>query len=369
MAPPKVTVIFLLYNASKTVEMLVDAVVAQKHPSIADQSEWMEVLFMDDRSRDDTVEKLEKRLAKLGHPKHCRVVKNDPNLGLSKTYNKAFQLARAPYGLTCHCDVIFGKPEYVASMLALMEKYPDAAAITGQIVLPSEQSGAPLPFAEKVNTIANLADIFPPGSEKELIPVGFAEGRCDIFRIEALRAVGFYDTTLRVAGEDQVIAAKFRKKGYQVYQAPHLPYYLSVSDEQDTLTKLLKHQMLYGRAHPYILIKNRKTSKGVVGNEAGANRQARTALRALQLVSAMTYLWAVASIIAGLPAVVWIGPLMLAFLAKSLLFVRHFQSVHLNAVEYLGFYAFQPLLDLAYTIGLIQGVLLLLRGSTSRPIS
>ena len=50
--------------------------------------------------------------------------------------------------------------------------------------------------------------------------------------------MGFYDTHLRVAGEDQVLVARLRERGYEVYQAPRLVYHLSVSGGQDTVRKL-----------------------------------------------------------------------------------------------------------------------------------
>ncbi|OFZ52724.1 MAG: hypothetical protein A2428_17680 [Bdellovibrionales bacterium RIFOXYC1_FULL_54_43] len=372
---PKITVIFLLYNAERTVEALVEAIGKQRHPAFHNQEEWLEVLFMDDQSRDDTAKKLQMALEKAGRPALYRALSNPVNLGLSRTLNKAFKLARSPYGLSCHCDVIFGRDDYVATMLELMESYPDAGAITGQPVLPTA-AGRSMPLAEKVNVVTNLMDIFPPEplmgtshGPKDLVTIGFAEGRCDVFRIAALEAVGYYDTTLRLAGEDQVLAARLRSKGFEIYQAPSLPYFLSVSDEQDSLEKLLKHQMLYGRAHPYILLKVRQASVGVVGKIAGANRQARTLLRALQLVSSAVYLWTLFAILLGLPAGSWLAPLLSIFLAKHLLFLRHLKAVPLTMKEFLVLYGFQPLLDIAYSLGLLHGLWLVSSSSKSRPIS
>ena len=79
-----------------------------------------------------------------------------------------------------------------------------------------------------------------------------------------------------------MVAARMRAQGYEVFQAPHLPYVLSVSEEQNTVAKLLRHQRLFGRAHPYILLRTRNTSAGVAGERAGANRRARLFLRVQQ---------------------------------------------------------------------------------------
>ena len=126
-------------------------------------------------------------------------------------------------------------------------------------------------------------DVLPDDSAEELVPVGFAEGRCDVFRVEALRSVGFYDTHLRVSGEDQVLAAKLRRAGWEIWQAPRLVYYLSVSGEQDSVTKLVRHQRLFGRTDPYILFAVPGSHDGLLGGRAGANRRRRALLRGSQV--------------------------------------------------------------------------------------
>jgi GT2 family glycosyltransferase len=214
-ASPKVTVIVLLYNAERAVPALVDAICMQKHAGFPTQKDWLEVIFVDDQSRDTTLTVVKQALDSAGNPPNIRIIANPQNLGLAGTLNKAFPLVRAPFALTCHCDCVFGSETYLADMLALMERYPDAAAIAGQPALAREE----LHFAEKLNLISNLMPVLPEQTDGDLVPVGFAEGRCDMFRMEALRAVDFYDTALRVAGEDQVLAGKLRGKGYAIYRA------------------------------------------------------------------------------------------------------------------------------------------------------
>jgi GT2 family glycosyltransferase len=361
----KITLIFLLYNAEERVEALVEAAVGQCHPRYRNQGEWLDVVFMDDCSRDATLARLRAALDKAGPLPHFRVVANERNLGLSRTLNKAFGLIRTPYGLTCHLDVLFGREDYVAEMLTLMETHPRAGAITGQPQIPAE---AEIPTAEKFNLISNLMDIFPAQAEAPLVPVGFAEGRCDAFRLEALKKAGFWDTTLHASGEDQILAARMRQHGYEIYQAPGLPYYLSVSNEQNSLTKLLRHAHLFGRTQPYILLTNRKTLAGVAGDTAGSNRQARLLLRATHLVGAFAYTVAVIGFSATVPPWIWGGPLAVTVLIKSVLFRRYFAILPLRMKEALLFLAFVPLQDVCYTVGLVQGLWNYLRGKKGRPI-
>jgi GT2 family glycosyltransferase len=363
---PRVTVVFLLYNAERTVEALVAALRRQERPGVAPQADWLQAIFVDDASKDDTRGVLQRAQAEHGSPAHWQNVFNPANLGLAATLNRTLALVRTPLALSCHLDCLFGTPTYVSSMVDLMDTHPMAGAITGKPEIPK---GGGLPFAEKVNLVANLMDILPAeASDEAVIPVGFAEGRCDIFRMAALEAVGFYDPTLRTAGEDQVVAARMRAKGYEVLQAPHLPYVLSVSEEQNTVGKLLRHQRLFGRAHPYILLRTRHASLGVAGKRAGANRRARLFLRVQQAGSTAALGLALGLAVTG-AAAGGAGLVLAAVLAQKLvLFRRHLRAVPMSAGERGAFFALQPALDASYTLGLAQGLLLLAFGSPARPI-
>ena len=362
---PRITVAFLLYNAAGEVGALLQGLVRQAHPSFPRQSDWLEAVFVDDASRDGTAEATARALAGIGTPPHYRLLAHPRNLGLAETLNETFRRARTPFVLTCHLDCRFGSDAYVASMLALVEAHPRAGAITGQPELPP---GVRLPFAEKLNVVANLMDIFPADPGKELVPVGFAEGRCDVFRVEALRRVGLYDTQLRVSGEDQVLAAKLRAKGYEVYQAPRLAYHLSVSAEQDSVGKILRHQRLFGRTTPYIVLAVPGSLDGLVSRNAGANRNRRALLRATQLAASAVYALVALSVLAGWPGWGWAGALGLVAVARGALFARHARAVRFSAGELLAFVLLQPLLDLAYTAGILEGFLGLARGGRSAPI-
>ncbi len=356
-----ITVIFLLYNAEKSISALVEALRRQRHPDHERQGDWLQAVFVDDRSRDTTAEAVRREFARVGQPENWRLEVHETNYGLSRTLNEALAAVKTPYVLTCHCDSFFDTDEYVAAMLKLLENNPDVAAITGQPTLPKT---AVIPFAEKVNLVTNLMDVFPEDGAPELVSVGFAEGRCDAFRVEALRKVGFYDQKLRVAGEDQVIAAKLRAAGYRVCQAPRLLYQLSVSDEQDSISKLLRHQQLFGRAHPYVLLSNRGTASGTVGDTAGANRNKRFYLRFCQLISVAAYLWTLVALLSGMPFKWAILPTLAVFCWKAMLFARHLTKIPMTPKELFFFFGLQPALDIYYFYGLLQGfTALLLRGS------
>jgi cellulose synthase/poly-beta-1,6-N-acetylglucosamine synthase-like glycosyltransferase len=358
---PRVTVVVLLYNAADEVPELVEGLVRQRHPVFASQSLWLDALFVDDASQDDTVPAVKRALVTAGAPAHYRLVAHPRNLGLAGTLNEVFAEATTPFVLTCHLDCRFGGDEYVASMLELMARHPDAAAITGQPTLPT---GERLSFAEKTNVVVNLMDVLPERTAAELVPVGFAEGRCDIFRVEALRAVGLYDARLRTSGEDQVLAAKLRATGFSIYKAARLGYRLSVSGEQDSVGKLIRHQRLFGRTTPYILLAVPGSVRGLLGPQAGANRTRRAVLRAAQLAGGSGCAFGALSILLGWSPWPWASALVLVLLAKLALQYSHAQIVRFSPLDWLAWLAIQLPLDVAFAVGTLEGLALLASGRT-----
>ena len=336
---------------------LVAGIRYQRPPVGANPDRWVEVIFIDNASTDDTLERLEGELVAAKLPFPVRVMRNEENLGLARSFNRALGTVETEYVLTCHADCRFGSDDYVASVVDLLDRHPDVAVVSGQSVADLDKG---LSQVEKVYLAANLMDIFPDG-EGELEPVGFAEGRCDGFRMQALREAGFYDTTLRRAGEDQVLSARMRAAGHRVCRAPALRYYLSVSSDQDSLLKLVRHAQLFGRVTPYLLIANRGTFDGVIGAKAGRNRTLRTTLRSLQLASAASWLGATVAVATRsrrAPAAVAVGA---TNLLKFVLFLRYVRHLKFEARDIAALAALQPALDVAYATGILKGLWQLFR--------
>jgi hypothetical protein len=291
-------------------------------------------------------------------------MRNEENLGLARSFNRALQTVETEYVLTCHADCRFGSDDYVSRVIELLDRHPDVAVVSGQSI--ADVAGG-LSQVEKVYLAANLMDIFPDG-ERELEPLGFAEGRCDGFRMQVLREAGFYDTTLRRAGEDQVLSARIRAAGHRICRAPGLRYYLSVSSDQDSLLKLVRHAQLFGRAHPYLLLANRGTVSGIVGPTAGRNRSLRMTLRALQVVGAASWLGLAIAVTTRRPPVPAVAGVVATNLTKSVLFLRYVRHLKYDPRDVAVLTALQPALDMAYATGLVRGVWQLV-GRRGRTIS
>jgi GT2 family glycosyltransferase len=360
---PRITVVFLLFEAADVVRELVAAVVSQVPPPGA-SPDWMEVIFIDDASSDNTVAELKATLSEMGPPFRVRVLENEHNIGLARSLNRALRAVETEYCLTCHVDCRFASVDYVATAVDLLDRHPDVGAVAGQPIPPI---GGELSQVEKVYLTANLMDVFPEGTQ-ELEPVGFAEGRCDGFRMSAVRMVGYYDTTLRTAGEDQVLAARMRGAGFRVCRATALEYHLSVSSSQDSLLKLVRHARLFGRVTPYLLLANRGTFAGVVGGEAGRNLSMRTTLRGLQIAGALSWLGLSGSLLFG-KARVPAGLATTAIcLAKFGLFRPHMRRLAYRSGDAVVLAGLQPALDLAYTAGIVEGFGRLAKGGKTQVI-
>lgn len=347
------TVVFPLYNTVGTIAALLERLAAQTHPSFSRQADWLAAIFADDCSRDSTVETLRSTLEAAGSPSHYTVITSETNLGLAANLNRALHQVQTPFVLTCHCDCLFGSDDYVAKALELLRARPRAAVVSGK---PALLPGRALPFAEKLNLIANLMDILPEPADQPVVPVGFAEGRCDAFRVEALEEVGYYDEVLRTSGEDQLLSAKLRGSRWDILKAPSLTYYLLASSEQNTVGKLLRHLHMFARTSPLIMSRSRAVA-GIAGEKAGSNRRRRAALRLSQLLAPPCYAAAFA-----MPVSAWFGaPLAVLLLARVWLYRQHLQRVRPGLHELLGIFALQPVLDLSYTLGFAQGLYYLWR--------
>jgi hypothetical protein len=110
------------------------------------------------------------------------------------------------------------------------------------------------------------------------------------------------------------------------------------------------------------------TRSGVAGQSAGANRIRRALLRLTQVASSGVYLLVAPALLLGWPAWACGGALILVVLAKAILFGRHLRAVRMSLVELSAFILVQPMLDLSYSVGLVEGLWHLVRGEARGPI-
>ena len=110
----KYLVIIPTYNEEPNIEYLVDLVL--------DQSQQLDILFVDDKSQDKTLEKI--KLCQVKYPGSIHVMVRAGKLGLGSAYVEGFQwgLERKSYSYFIEMDAdLSHNPIYLKDIFALLE--------------------------------------------------------------------------------------------------------------------------------------------------------------------------------------------------------------------------------------------------------
>jgi len=189
---PLVSVIIASYNHAPYIEASIESVLQQSYPNI-------ELLVVDDGSRDDSVARIE-ALQKV-HGFDFRV---QANKGLSRTLNETIERARgsliAPFGSD---DIML--PQRIATQVAYMADKPEVGICAGAIqTIDADGKPSAKPRALPLRRL-DFEDVFmdrKPGAPAPTL----------LFRREALERVGGFEPEVRL--EDLMIELKITHAGY-----------------------------------------------------------------------------------------------------------------------------------------------------------
>jgi len=109
---PLVTVICSCYNHSDYIEIALDSVLNQTYKNI-------QLIIIDDYSTDNSVEVIENWISKNNK---CLFIKNKNNLGLTKSFNKAFANVKGDYFIDLAGDDSL-MPECVSTQVSVYKKF------------------------------------------------------------------------------------------------------------------------------------------------------------------------------------------------------------------------------------------------------
>lgn len=191
---PLVSVIIASYNHAPYIEASIESVLAQTYPNI-------ELLVIDDGSKDDSVERIQRLQDMYGFD--FRIQQNQ---GLSRTLNEAIARSHgvliAPFGSD---DVML--PERITKQVVYLKGKPEVGICAGNIQEIDEYGnfrGVPkeLPLRR-----LDFEDVFldrKPGAPAPTL----------LFRREALDAVGGFDPQIRL--EDLLVELKITRAGYSL---------------------------------------------------------------------------------------------------------------------------------------------------------
>ena len=124
---PKVTVCMAMYNGAAYVAEAISSILRQ---TMGD----LELLILDDGSRDDSVAKV-----RAFRDPRVRLIHNEKNRGLVYTRNRLFAEARAPYVAIFDCDDI-SPPHRIKLQYQFLRRHPDFAYVGAWLEI-FDQSG------------------------------------------------------------------------------------------------------------------------------------------------------------------------------------------------------------------------------------
>ena len=214
----KISAYIPAYNAAEYLARTIEGLLAQTH-------HFDEVLVIDDGSKDDSA-------AIAARYPQVRIVKHDKNRGLAAARNTAFEAARNELVASVDADVV-AEPTWIATLLPHLND-PKVAGAGGILI-----EGVQKTLADRWRN-ARMAQQWGPArcSPK------FLYGCNNLFRKSAVLEAGGYNEFLRSCGEDPDLAARLRKRGWQLVYDPAAR---SVHQRYDNIPSILDMYWRWGR--------------------------------------------------------------------------------------------------------------------------
>jgi len=184
------------YNAEKTIGKTIESIHKQKYKG------KIEIIVIDDKSKDNSIHVISRY-------KDINLIKNDKNLGLAKSLNKAIKASK--YDLICiiWCDCVLESDNWLGEMIKTYNSNKKSF-IGSKLIIPKE-CWDKFSFYNKV-ILTNDYEISLNKKQKE--------GRPTLFDKKLLIQVGLYDDkTFRIAGEDTDLRCKLQNLGYKLVTA------------------------------------------------------------------------------------------------------------------------------------------------------
>lgn len=191
---PLVSVLISSYNHADFIEASIRSVYAQSYPNI-------ELLVVDDGSRDGSVELIQQLQAELGFDFVAQT-----NKGLCTTLNEMIVRSKGRYIAPLGSDDVM-LPERFSLQIPFMEQHPETGICAGGIVL-IDGDGNPLPDKKQRHRPARRLDFDDLFMDRKPGP----PAPTLLFRREALEKVGGFDPTIRI--EDYFVELRIARAGY-----------------------------------------------------------------------------------------------------------------------------------------------------------
>lgn len=215
----KVAVVILNYNSSADCRKCVGFLKSQTDVEL-------ELIVIDNCSRQEDFEAVKKMCDAEG----CTLLASKENRGYNAGNNIGLRYAASKgykYALIANPDMEFPQSDYVARLIALMEKMPDVMVCGSDIVSPEGIHQNPMmPDGDWRSSFGWIAGIFRKkrtdtydfiDNYKESHYCSKVSGCCLLVRMPFLKNIGFFDEYPFLYCEEAILAKQVEKAGLRMY--------------------------------------------------------------------------------------------------------------------------------------------------------
>ncbi len=232
-----VTVGVCVKNGSATIKEAIGSLCSQTFPSQA-----VELLVVDGCSRDGTVELIRGGLKKSFGA--VRFLEEGSGLGIAR--QMVVKQAQGKYIVWLDADMTLSS-SYLKNQVEFMEQHPEVGIAGGKY---SVHIGYGL-AADLENIVYAVDSVYGQrGNASEFGYLPGAEGA--IYRVEAVRQAGGFDTHINGAAEDTEVAYRVRARGWQLAMTKEA----FTESTRPSWQSLWKQYVWYGRGGHFIFHKN-----------------------------------------------------------------------------------------------------------------
>ncbi|NOU73879.1 glycosyltransferase [Paenibacillus sp. LMG 31458] len=207
-----VSVHTVTYNSSEHIDDCLEAVIRQSHPI-------ERIVVIDNASKDNTLEKLEKWSEK------CSIIQNSINNGFAGGHNQAIRMTDTDYCLILNPDVVLD-PDYILNTVKTLINHSQAGSMTGKLLFKADPS-----HIDSTGLVINKARrAFDRGAHQTGDQFNHAEeifgvsGAAAMYSREMINDISlngeFFDEDFFAYKEDVDVAWRAQLLGWKAYYEP-----------------------------------------------------------------------------------------------------------------------------------------------------
>jgi len=255
---PNVLAIVPVYNGRFFAVKAIKSLLSQNYSNLR-------IVVIDDCSEDDSSSLILKEFSDFPQ---ITILRNERNVGLAQTLNKALELVtNEEFLLVLEQDCELLNSDYVSEALKHFQR-DDVAVVSGENLPTNEE----LSLMKKVFLHHLCEDVHDVG----VVEVGFSLLKADVFRVEVLRKVGGFESSTRrkLASEEHVVSHKIRSLGYRILKDPSLKF-RGYWGGQESLLQNLRKEAVYGRGLGWAVARMRTDLKVGESKQLKSKRRSR----------------------------------------------------------------------------------------------